>query len=59
MSVTFSRVVPILLIFDIDKVREFYVNYLGFAIDWEHRFSAPRTVATTTWPERVWAALIT
>jgi ribosomal-protein-alanine N-acetyltransferase len=44
MSVEFSRVVPILRIFDIAKAREFYVDYLGFSIDWEHRFTetAPR-----------------
>ena len=39
MSVNFNRVVPILRIFDVDKARQFYVHYLGFRIDWEHRFS--------------------
>ena len=29
---------PILRIFDIAKAKEFYVDYLGFTIDWEHRF---------------------
>jgi hypothetical protein len=29
---------PILRIFDVAKAREFYVDYLGYAIDWEHRF---------------------
>ena len=38
MSVNFSRVVPVLRIFDIDKARQFYVDYLGFTVDWEHRF---------------------
>ena len=38
MAVTFNRVVPILRIFDIEKAREFYVDYLGFHVDWEHRF---------------------
>jgi catechol 2,3-dioxygenase-like lactoylglutathione lyase family enzyme len=38
-SVTFSKVVPILRIFDMGKARQFYVDYLGFRIDWEHRFS--------------------
>lgn len=37
-SVTFSRVVPILRIFDVAKARHFYVDYLGFTVDWEHRF---------------------
>ncbi len=30
--------VPVLRIFDEDKAREFYVGFLGFAVDWEHRF---------------------
>lgn len=38
MSTAFGRVVPILRIFDIQKAREFYVDYLGCTIDWEHRF---------------------
>ena len=28
--------IPILRIFDRDKAVEFYVDYLGFALDWEH-----------------------
>ncbi len=39
MSVTFNAVVPILRVFDVDKARQFYVDYLGFSIDWEHRFT--------------------
>lgn len=31
-------IVPILRIFDEDKAKEFYVNYLEFVVDWEHRF---------------------
>jgi uncharacterized glyoxalase superfamily protein PhnB len=34
----FSRTTPILRIFDEAKAREFYVDFLGFTIDWEHRF---------------------
>jgi catechol 2,3-dioxygenase-like lactoylglutathione lyase family enzyme len=30
--------VPILRIYDIAKAKEFYVDFLGFKIDWEHRF---------------------
>jgi catechol 2,3-dioxygenase-like lactoylglutathione lyase family enzyme len=30
--------VPILRIFDIARAREFYVDWLGFTVDWEHRF---------------------
>ena len=29
---------PIFRIFNEDKAREFYVDYLGFKVDWEHRF---------------------
>jgi len=32
------KVVPILRIFDEAKAREFYVGFLGFKVDWEHRF---------------------
>jgi uncharacterized glyoxalase superfamily protein PhnB len=35
---TFSRTTPILRIFDEAKAREFYVDFLGFNVDWEHRF---------------------
>ena len=31
-------VVPILRIFDEDKARAFYLGFLGFRVDWEHRF---------------------
>ena len=30
--------VPILRIFDVGRAREFYVDWLGFHVDWEHRF---------------------
>jgi catechol 2,3-dioxygenase-like lactoylglutathione lyase family enzyme len=36
---SFGRTIPILRIFDEAKAREFYVGFLGFAIDWEHRFA--------------------
>ena len=29
---------PILRIFDEAKAREFYVDFLGFTVDWQHRF---------------------
>lgn len=32
------EVVPMLRIFDRKKAEEFYVNWLGFKIEWEHRF---------------------
>ncbi|MEV6103938.1 glyoxalase superfamily protein [Streptomyces sp. NPDC051940] len=40
MTVFFRRTVPILRIFDITKALEFYVDYLGFKVDWEHRYAA-------------------
>jgi uncharacterized glyoxalase superfamily protein PhnB len=30
--------VPILRIFDEAKAKDFYFDFLGFALDWEHRF---------------------
>jgi uncharacterized glyoxalase superfamily protein PhnB len=33
-----GTVIPIFRIFDEAKAREFYVDYLGFTVDWEHRF---------------------
>ncbi|QNA87525.1 VOC family protein [Massilia sp. Dwa41.01b] len=35
---TLGAVTPVLRIFDEAKAREFYVDFLGFAVDWEHRF---------------------
>lgn len=37
MSISFLRTIPILRIFDVDKAKEFYCDFLGFTIDWEHR----------------------
>ena len=33
-----SHPVPILRIFDEARARDFYVGFLGFRVDWEHRF---------------------
>lgn len=38
MAVSFDRIIPIFRIFSVEKAREFYVEFLGFTIDWEHRF---------------------
>ena len=35
---TLSSPTPILRIFDVAKAKEFYVEFLGFKLDWEHRF---------------------
>lgn len=32
------KTIPILRIFDVAKALEFYGEYLGFTVDWEHRF---------------------
>src|SRR5688572_29948094 len=34
----FGKTTPILRIFDERKAREFYLDFLGFKVDWEHRF---------------------
>lgn len=36
----FGAITPIFRMFDEDKARAFYVDYLGFRIAFEHRFSA-------------------
>ena len=43
MSIEFRSVIPIFRIYSLDKAREFYVDFLGCKVDWEHRFedSAP------------------
>ena len=38
MPLSYLKTVPILRSFDEGKAREFYVGFLGFTIDWEHRF---------------------
>jgi len=32
------QAIPILRIFDVEKAKDFYVGFLGFRVDWEHRF---------------------
>lgn len=39
-AITFEKPIPILRIFDEAKAREFYVNFLGFSVEFEHRFEA-------------------
>lgn len=38
MSFAVDRVIPILRIFDQRKAHEFYIDYLGFTVDWTHQF---------------------
>ena len=32
------QAIPIIRIFDEDKAKEFYLDFLGMNLDWEHRF---------------------
>ncbi len=36
--IVFEPAVPIVRIFDVAKAHEFYLGFLGFAVDWEHRY---------------------
>ena len=33
-----KQTIPVLRIFDVDKAKEFYVDWLGFTVDWEHKY---------------------
>jgi len=33
-----ATTIPILRIFSVEKAKDFYVDFLGFTVDWEHRF---------------------
>jgi len=35
---SFGKTTPIFRIFDEAKAKEFYIDFLGFKVDWEHRF---------------------
>lgn len=37
-SISFEQAVPIVRIFDVAKAHEFYLEFLGFSVDWEHRY---------------------
>ena len=38
MTPRFTHTIPTLRIFDVAKAREFYLDFLGFKVDFEHRF---------------------
>jgi len=38
VSLQVLQTIPILRIFSVDKAKEFYCGFLGFTVDWEHRF---------------------
>ncbi len=33
-----ASAIPVLRIFSEEKAREFYLDFLGFSVDWQHRF---------------------
>lgn len=37
-GISFRQTIPIMRIFDVTKAREFYCDFLGFAVTMEHRF---------------------
>jgi len=37
-GIAFEQAVPIVRIFDVAKAHEFYLGFLGFTVDWEHRY---------------------
>lgn len=37
-AIAFEQAVPIVRIFDVAKAHDFYLGFLGFKVDWEHRF---------------------
>jgi catechol 2,3-dioxygenase-like lactoylglutathione lyase family enzyme len=38
MTINFTRAIPIMRIFSVEKAKEFYLDWLGFKVDWEHEF---------------------
>jgi hypothetical protein len=40
MEIRFNSVIPILRIFDVSTAEEFYQEFLGFSVDWDHRLDS-------------------
>ncbi|GGF67120.1 hypothetical protein GCM10007301_28480 [Azorhizobium oxalatiphilum] len=38
-TIRLDPAIPVLRIYDIAKAREFYLDFLGFTLDWEHRYA--------------------
>lgn len=38
--ISFEKSIPIFRMFDEQKAREFYLDFLGFSVEFEHRFEA-------------------
>lgn len=36
----FGQVIPIIRFYDEERTKEFYIDFLGFQLDWEHRYEA-------------------
>lgn len=37
-TIALEQAIPIVRIFDVAKAHEFYLGFMGFSVDWEHRF---------------------
>jgi catechol 2,3-dioxygenase-like lactoylglutathione lyase family enzyme len=37
-DIKLNPAIPVLRVYDIAKAKEFYIDFLGFTLDWEHRF---------------------
>jgi catechol 2,3-dioxygenase-like lactoylglutathione lyase family enzyme len=44
MSLRALQTAPIFRIFDVAKAKEFYLDFLGFTLEWEHRFGTQSPV---------------
>ncbi len=38
MTISCNQTIPIVRIFDVHKAKDFYCDFLGFSLDWEHHF---------------------
>ena len=38
MALQILAAIPLLRVFDVAKAKAFYLDYLGFSLDWAHRF---------------------
>lgn len=37
-KIEFQGTIPVLRMFSVEKTKAFYIDFLGFNVDWEHRF---------------------
>lgn len=38
MKIAFEQTSPVFRIYSLEKAREFYLDFLGFSVDWQHSF---------------------